>query len=268
MVNAICALFLLLLISCSSSRIERKIDDSSWDAFADESFMRWSNKRLSSSSSLKKVLGCYSGEVDKTLNVLKVNLSKKDLYYWLQIGNCYYLKDEWSKADFFYRLGFDESTNSSLKSLFLNNMGLIQFKYEDWDKGREYLKESIALSPKSKIPRFNLSQLYLQFGHFQSAIKILKDLEGEKDVDIYFSLANAFLFSDDLQNAEKYFSLIPKENFKREDIADSYAIFMIKSGNIRNAQEIMNERQRSGAYELTKISQKIEKIISTRLKQE
>ena len=268
MANLVPVFFMLFLISCSSSRIERKINDSSWDSFADESFMRWSDKRLEASHSSRKVVGCYSGEIDSTLNSLKTDFAKKDSLYWLQVANCYYLKDEWSKADFFYRLGLEEASSPLLKAHFLNNLALVQLKYNEWEKGRDYLKESIKLAPKSKIPRFNLSQLYLQFGHFQVAIKILKEFEGTKDVDIYFSLANAFVFMGDLLSAEKYFNLIPKESMKREDIADSYAIYMLKSGKNKEAEEIMNERERSGAPELTKISQKIEKIISLRLKQE
>jgi tetratricopeptide (TPR) repeat protein len=265
--------FILFFASCSSSRIDRKIEDSSWDSLADESYLRWGEGRLEKSAKSElPVVGCYLGETKKTLESYKKDyLAKKDdPYYWLHIGNCYFLQEKWSKAEFFYRLTLDENKSKMIKSIALNNLGLIHFKFEQWEKGKEYLHQSMGLAPKFKVPRYNMSQLYLQFGFYDKAIEVLSDssFKAYKDIDVYFSLANAYLYKGDLQKSEEYFKLIPKDHLRREDISATYALFLIKRGKFKDAKNIMDDRERSGVVEITRISQKIEKMISSRLKEE
>lgn len=264
---------LMFLASCSSSRIDRKIEDSSWDSLADESYLRWGEQRLEKiANSEHQVIGCYKGDAKETLESFKKNYLTKnqDPYYWLHIGNCYFIQDNWNKAEFYYRMTLEESKVKTIKSIALNNLGLIHFKYEQWEKGKEYLRESMNLAPKFKVPRYNISQLYLQFGLYDKAIEVLNDsaFKGHKDVDVYFSLANAYLYKGDIKTSARYFKMIPEEQFTREDIAATYALFLIKTGHIEEAQVVMKERDRSGVRELTQISQKIEKMIALRLKKE
>lgn len=264
---------LLTLVSCSSSRLDRKINDETMDSLADESYLRWGEQRLEKmAKSGQKVIGCYRGETKDTLKSFKQDYLAKnsDPSYWLHIGNCYFIQEEWSKAEFFYRMTLEESKAATAKSIALNNLGLIHFKYEQWEKGREFLKESMKLAPKFKVPRYNISQLYLQFGLYDKAIEVLNDsaFRGHKDIDVFFSLANAYLYKGDLKTSAEYFSKIPQDHFQREDIAATYALFLIKLGKIKEAKVVMNERDRSGVLELTAISQKIEKILAQRLKEE
>lgn len=86
-------------------------------------------------------------------------------------------------------------------------------------------------------------------------------------MDVYFLLANAWLYKGDLTAAGKYFSQIPKHHFKREDIAATYALYLIRRNDLRGASEVMKGRDRSGVLEITAISQKIEKILAVRLKE-
>lgn len=264
---------LFLLASCSSSRIERKIDDVAWDSLADESYLRWGEKRLADESqSQHQVVSCYQGKTKETLETYKKEYISKGQtpYYWLHVGNCYFVGDNWSKAEFFYRMALEENKAPTIKSIALNNLGLIHFKYEQWEKGKEYLKQAMALAPKFKVPRYNMSQLYLQFGLYDRAIEVLSDnaFKGHKDIDVYFSLANAYLYKGDLKTSGEYFKMIPKNHFKREDIAATYALYLIRQGKVREANEVMKERDRSGVNELTNISHKIEKMIALRMKQE
>ena len=273
MKNIISVFILLTLVSCSSSRIDRKIDDVAWDSLADESYLRWGEQRLEKSAKTEhQVIGCYKGEAKETLNTFKKEyLTKNESpYYWLHIGNCYFIQENWSKAEFFYRMTLEESKVKTVKSIALNNLGLIHFKYEQWEKGKDFLKESMNLAPKFKVPRYNISQLYLQFGLYDKAIEVLNDsaFKGHKDIDVYFSLANAYLYKGDLKTSSQYFQMIPQDNFRREDIAATYSLFLIKQGKIKEAKAVMDDRERSGVLELTAISQKIEKMIALRLKEE
>jgi tetratricopeptide (TPR) repeat protein len=264
---------LIILASCSSSRIDRKIDDVTWDSLADESYLRWGENRLKANANPDHtVVKCYQGKAKETLETYKKDYLAKGQtpYYWLHIGNCYFIQESWSKAEFFYRMTLDESKVPTIKSIALNNLGLIHFKYEQWEKGKEYLRQSMALAPKFKVPRYNISQLYLQFGLYDKAIEVLNEpaFRGHKDIDVYFSLANAYLYKGDLKRSSEYFKMIPDEHFHREDIAATYALYLIKTGNMLAAKKIMKERDRSGVPELTAISQKIEKILSQRMKEE
>jgi tetratricopeptide (TPR) repeat protein len=266
-------LLLFFLVSCSSGRIDRKIEDSTWDSLADESYLRWGTKRLEANGKKKfQVIGCYLGDSAETLESYKKDyLSKnQESYYWLHIGNCFFTQDKWAKAEFYYRLTLEESKSKTIKSIALNNLGLIYFKYDQWEKGKEFLKESINIAPHFRVPRYNMSQLYLQFGFHDKAIEALNDsvFKDQKDIDVYFSLANAYLFKGDLKTSAQYFSLIPKDQFRREDIAATYALYLIKQGKIREAKSVMDQRERSHVLEMTSISHKIEKIIGLRLKEE
>ncbi len=263
-------LALVFLASCSSSRIERKIDDVHWDSLADESYLRWGESRLEkNASSQHPVINCYKGKAKETLVQYKKDYEKlvSTSYYWLHIGNCYFVQDAWSKAEFYY---LDESKNATIKSIALNNLGLISFKHEQWEKGKEFLKESMKTASDFKVPRYNMSQLYLQFGHYDKAIQLLTEgpFKNSQDIDVYFSLANAWLYKGDLEMSGKYFAQIPKDHFRREDIAATYALYLIRKNDIKGAFAIMKARERSGVLEITAISQKIEKILASRMKQE
>ena len=163
---------LLIFVSCSSSRIDRKIDNAAWDSLADESYLRWGENRLKKTAKSKyEVVACYSGDASKTLNSFKKDYLVKNQtpYYWLHIGNCYFIQENWTKAEFFYRMTLEETKVKTIKSIALNNLGLIHFKYEQWEKGKEFLNEAIKNAPLLKVPRYNISQLYLQFGLFDKA---------------------------------------------------------------------------------------------------
>jgi tetratricopeptide (TPR) repeat protein len=264
---------LITLGACSTARIDRKIDDIQWDSLADESYLRWGENRLKAHAGTEhKVIGCYQGKAGDTLKQFRkeyVNQHQSP-YYYLHIGNCYFIQEAWTKAEFFYRMALDEGKIQTVKSIALNNLGLIHFKYEQWEKGKEYLKQAMALAPRFKVPRYNISQLYLQFGLYDKAIEVLKDsaFKGDKDIDVNFSLANAYLYKGDLRTSAEYFKMIPKEHFHREDIAATYALYLIRIGDLAGAKQIMNKRDRSGVAEITAISSKIEKILTARMKVE
>lgn len=265
-------LVLAFLASCSSSRIDRKIEDVHWDSLADESYLRWGEGRLEKfSSSQHEVINCYRGKEKETLAKYRMDYEKLSStpYYWLHVGNCYFVQDSWSKAEFFYRMSIEETKNATVRSIAQNNLALIHFKHEQWEKGKDLLKEAMKTASGFKVPRYNMAQLYLQFGHYDRAIELLTEgpFKGTQDVDVYFLLANAWLYKGDLTAAGKYFSQIPKHHFKREDIAATYALYLIRRNDLRGASEVMKGRDRSGVLEITAISQKIEKILAVRLKE-
>lgn len=259
------------LVACSTHKTYESDNkqESEADAMADESYLRWDKEKLKQSE--HKVVDCYQGKAKQTLEAYKKDYLEKSKapYYWLHIGNCFYSNEEWTKAEFFYRMTLEESKSATTKSIAYNNLGLVQFKYEQWEKGKEYLWESAKMSTKFKVPRYNLSQLYLQFGQYDRAITLLNDnvFRGQKDADINFSLANAHLYKGELSKAGSYFSLIPKSKFRREDVAATYALYLIKKGDFKEAAHVMDDREKSGNPEVSAISDKIMHILSQKMKE-
>ncbi len=256
------------LYSCSGKLIKRDIKDSSWDAFSKESFMRMDQERLFKSLANKENSGCYQGDFKKTLVKFKEAYGKqKNESYWLDIGTCFYLEGEYEKAEFYYRLLISETKNNLLKSITLNNLGLIYLHFGLWDKAHDYFNQSITAAPDFKVPRFNLALLYLQFGLYEKTISIFTSTQFArlKDVDIYLNLASAYLFSGDLAKAEEVFKLIPADNYKREDLAGAYALFLVEKGNMVEASKVLEQREKSDVAPFHMMTQKIEKLIALKL---
>lgn len=258
--------FLLFFASCASPRLERKIADQNYDSLSDETYLRYNDARLSESKTL--VSRCYKGESEDVLQEYREKFLKKDQdqEYWVHIGNCYFVSNQWSKAEFYYQLALD-SKKTGIQALAMNNLALLSFKYEQWERGKDYLQKAMSLAPYSKVPRFNLAQLYIQFGHYKEALDLLNGsvFKGKRDVDVMFSFANIAVYQNDLDTAAKWFREIPESYLKREDIAITYSLYLIKKGLLTQAQQVLAERERSQVPQLTEMSAKIEKNLKARL---
>ena len=259
-------LALFLFIACSSQKRLNKIADSDWDSMSQESFVRWDSKRLASFDQKDQLIqGCYKGDIEQSLQEYKKRFLKKDEqpYYWLHIGNCYYLKSDLKKAAFYYRLMLEDAKDPTLKALTNNNLAVIALQNRRWDQARELLKLSAKNHPDLKVPQFNLALLYLQFGHQDRAIAILegKSFKGFKDIDVYHVLAHAYLYKGNLQKAESYLKLIPQELANREDIAVTHSLYLIRKGEFKNAGKVIKSRTPAGIPEAEFAAKEIESII-------
>jgi tetratricopeptide (TPR) repeat protein len=261
-------IFMVIIVSCSGQHIKREIKDPSWDSFSSESFMRMDDKRLKRALSLKENAGCYQGEIEKTLYKLKdAYIQQRSDSYWLDIGTCYFLDSEYEKAEFFYRQALSESKTNSLKAVILNNLGLVYVNFGLWEKAHDFFNQSISLESSFRVPRFNLALLYLQFGLYDKTISILSSnsFQGLHDVDIYLNLASAYLFKGDFVKADEFFKLIPRESFKREDVAAVYSLLLLEKGNMLEAAKVLDQREESNAASFHLMAKKIEKLIALKL---
>ena len=257
-----------LFFSCSGKLIKRDIKDPSWDAFSNESFIRMDQERLLKALSHKENMGCYVGDFKETLAKFKKGYgNQKNASYWLDIGTCFYFVENYEKAEFFYKLVISETKNNSLKSITLNNLGLVYLQFGLWEKAHDFFNQAITVAPAFKVPRFNLALLYLQFGLYEKTISILTSTHFTKlkDVEIYLNLASAYLFSGDLVKADEVFKLIPAENYKREDVAGAYALFLVEKGNMVEASKVLEQREKSDVAPFHIMTQKIEKLIALKL---
>lgn len=217
-------------ISCSSFDSSRKIADESWDSFSSESLLRWSHERITSiETNLFGGERCYFNDEDSGLSKLKTiytNLSHSSSY-WNTIGNCYYLKGSFDKAEFYYRIAHDVAKDSAEKAISLNNQAIVAFQFKQWSRGLESLNQAIQLAPQFRAPKFNLSLVYFSFSRFDKVVEILskKEFTSSKDIDVLSILFISHLSMGDLISAEKYFSQIPLQYTKRDHLIRAVTYF-------------------------------------------
>jgi hypothetical protein len=68
---------LLILASCSTSRIHRKIDDVTWDSLADESYLRWVKSVFRKKIRITKLLTAIKVKRKTLLRATRKNILQK-----------------------------------------------------------------------------------------------------------------------------------------------------------------------------------------------
>uniref|UniRef100_UPI003565E511 tetratricopeptide repeat protein n=1 Tax=Halobacteriovorax sp. TaxID=2020862 RepID=UPI003565E511 len=183
---------LFLLVSCGSHKINNNLRSEN-DAFADESFMRFGNTRLSKVSEkdflAKSLSKCYKGNFKSTLNDMQKEIKsyKNNSKYWLYIGICYQLYGSQLKANYFYDYAL--SGSNLIKASVYNNKALVALKSNNFEGAQILLEKAIKLSPKSNIPKYNLAQVYIKFNHLEKAKDLINPLvnKNSNDIDLIFS---------------------------------------------------------------------------------
>ena len=209
--------------SCSSI-MERRISDASRDAFKDESFLRYSEDRLThlESSAYKGVGLCHSGNYQKGLKILRIQALKKANYssYWNQVGLCYFIAKNYIKASFYFDLSIEKS-KKKLYAPALNNKGILHLHHKRYQEALDNLLKARKAAPHLKVPQFNLAQVYLKFYLLAPAQKILSKLHrhNSKDIEVIHSLASVHLLQNQVNKAQRLLASIPTKQQNREDVA-------------------------------------------------
>jgi tetratricopeptide (TPR) repeat protein len=173
----------------------------------------------------KIVIRCYQGKFDEAFTVIDQIYSqfKNNTSYWNQVGTCYYLKSDYSKAILFYNKSRD------LDSKFAppyNNLGVVYQKQGRFQKALAAFKKASEISAFSITPAYNIARLYLQFGVTSKAQPILLGLykKSPEDGQVATALATTYLMNSDYQNALTTFQSMPKENLVKPEVGINYAL--------------------------------------------
>ena len=266
--------FLLTFSGCSTA-LNRGISDSRYDAFANESLLRYTEERRkpiykNEKSLLHSSIECHRKEFKKGLKTqLKAYKKRKeDPDYWNQVGMCYFLQKNYPKADFFFNLAI--STAHKQKTSYpvaYNNLGVISLKQGHFQQALDYFFQAKKLKPILLSVDFNIAQLYLQFGFYKKATRLLERLysKSPKDTDVLISLSMSHLMLDQFKEALAYIKKIDKKYIERIDISTIYALSLYLSGNFKLAYAIIKKHDNSEFTGITAANKKLKKIISNKM---
>lgn len=209
----------------------------------------------------KIVIGCYQGKFEEAfVNIDKVYAQfKNNPSYWNQVGTCYYLKGDYSKAILFFNKSRD------LDSKYLppvNNLGVVYQKQGRYQRALSAFKKAYDLNAFSITPAYNLSRLYLQFGIVSKAEPILAGLykKSSEDVQVASALATVNLIKNDAASAVTIFSSLPKEQLTRPEIGLNYALALKLTNKNDEAKNALSQITES-AGELKQYANKVEAFV-------
>lgn len=187
------------------------------DALKDESLAKIDPERIEEvEKNIQGVMGlCYLGKTAEGLKKLDELYPKfkKNPSFWNQMGSCYLKQGQYRKAKIFYNksLSLDKSYVPAI-----NNLGVIYIKEAKDQKALAAFNEVLKFK-NSKTARYNLANMYIKYGQFVKAEKMLMSLKNTypKDKDIILSLAFSRLYRGDSNAALSYMSKLDDKLLRR-----------------------------------------------------
>lgn len=187
------------------------------DALSKESVARVPRPKLETLASdsndpLDRIVSlCYQDQFDASFKVVDEVYSqyKNNTSYWNQVGTCYFLKGEYSKAILFFNKSRDLDPKFNPP---VNNLGVVYQAQGKFQKALLAYKKASDMNSFALTPLFNLSQLYLRYGKVDQSLTILEALNKKKplDVDVAASFATSLMMKGELDKSIDLYSKIDK----------------------------------------------------------
>jgi len=251
MKNILIAITLVSFVSCGGFKVDRRTNISQNDVLEQESLNRYGDNKIENKINnkdplVKGLVLCYQGNVPKGLKFLKsYAIKEKDnSKYWQKVASCHYINNNFPKSEFYNLLAL-KNANKLDKAAIFNNLGLIYLKEKHFEQAKQSFIKSLKLNKNLKTPLFNLSQLYIQFGLFNMALKELSYLINisKNDIELIKSIAICHTQMGNHKKALKSFKRIPNEIRKRADIAVYYAQALYLAGKYTDAKSVLFKQQ-------------------------
>lgn len=264
---------LLFFASCATKTLTSKVGDANLDSFREESFLRYTEERLKGleSTPYQALAKCYAGEIKEGLDILQAEMKKKkkDPEYWNQVGMCYFLKDNFTKAEYFFELSLAQAKGGHFAPA-LNNLGVLKLKLRHYEDALNYFKKATGHNEKHKVALFNQAQVYLQFNLLDQAAPILENLASRKnnqnDPDLTFSLGSVYLLKGQTKKAFEIFNTIPEKYKNREDVTLVRAISLYEQGKFYEAREVLEGINFLNYVPLKRSAKKLALLVAERIK--
>ncbi len=236
----------LFLISCASTKYNRVIQESEYDGLRFESLKRFDKTRIQQKTTVTAL--CHQEKYDQAFEQLTSHLDQKtnDFSYWNDISTCYLLQKNYTRARHFLDIALSKTKSNKQKSVVLNNLGVTYLENQKFTKAKEYFKNSIALDHNALTPRFNITQIYVQFGLYKKAQKELSFLltKSPKDVDFLTSMGHLKLMQGKYKTALNIFQSIPPSYQVRDDIATNLAMTYLMLGKYHQSEIAINQAKK------------------------
>ncbi len=190
----------------------------------------------------KIVVSCYKGDFEGAFKTMDENYLtfKNNSSYWNQVGTCYFLKNDFSKATLFYNKARD------LDSKFVapvNNLGVLYLKNNKPQKALAAFEKASEMSTFSITPNFNLAKMYLKYGMNAKALRILQGLykKNSKDQSVASLLGNSLTINKDYESAVKVFSKLNTNELNKFENSLNYALALKMFGKRTEANELLSK---------------------------
>lgn len=224
----------------------RKVDMENAQALKEESLYRLKDfdVEVEGGDTITKIVkSCYEGEFEEAFALVA---KEHDRYrnnpsFWNQVGTCHLLRGNERKALLFYNKALEYRPSFSPA---LNNIGVMYRKNGRDQKAEVAFSRAIESSNFARTPRFNLAQLYLDYGLYKHALRHLKVLENSKDVDVYAGLGAAYLMAGEPKRAAAYYDKIDEEFLEKPYIGINAALSYYDAGDKRKARDILDDIDR------------------------
>jgi tetratricopeptide (TPR) repeat protein len=187
-------------------------------------------------------LNCHKKDFTKAFNLIQENYEqyKQHPIFWNQVGTCYLLQGNRRKALLFFNKALEYKTSYAPA---YNNLA-VMYRLENEDpKALVALMRARKSSPLSRTPRFNLANLYLEYGLYNEALKLLDGLYNvaSDDQDIIIALATAHLMGGNIKESLTFFQKLPAKSLMAPEVGINYSYALWRSSNTDMAKSVFNK---------------------------
>ena len=155
--------------------------------------------------------------------------------FWNAHGVCEWKNGSNKRAKYF----FDLAISIKKYAPSLNNLGVMHYQMGDFQKAFLLFKDASKIGGVN-TPYYNLALLQFNFGLYDESINNLKEIlrKNAKFDKLNILLASNFLRLNDIQESEKYFTLV---NDKRKNsYLINFALLLFLKGDKANSINILN----------------------------
>ena len=107
----------------------------------------------------------------------------------------------------------------------------------------DYLKKALKIHPNFIEGIINMGALLIETGRYQEGIKYLKNVEKKTNNSaVYLNLAIGYFFSENFNEAEKYFEYTEKQDPNNDNFRKNYSSFLIYQQKYKKAWKLFSKK--------------------------
>ncbi len=125
----------------------------------------------------------------------------------------------------------------------LNNLSTCYRQLNEPIIAIDYLKKALKIHPNFTEGIINMGALLIETGRYQEGIKYLKNVEKKTNNSaVYLNLAIGYFFSENFNEAEKYFEYTEKQDPNNDNFRKNYSSFLIYQQKYKKAWKLFSKK--------------------------